>query len=308
MAARVRALIERIRAPIDRAMDRVVTWIVGAARRLGRFVAQAGVPNDPQARLRGGLEAAAGAVRRLPPGPVRQVVLGPIFAALRTRYGLGSLSATLRDGRWWVTASMSPPVSRDSGRIEGRSGAFDERTAWERILEGLGPEVQEVRISGHSIDAARTALLGAIARSGATDARKQSASAFVASLVDRAAALTDPHQAYLLLQQAGAVVSGLPGVGVVINIHHSQEVADYPSVFVQTRTQRIRVPRRLQAEVRQRLAAIGQASEFDEMIRLIKAQQLDMERDRRPQLLAEIDLIVADARLHRRYHRLTRRR
>ncbi|WP_158289039.1 eCIS core domain-containing protein [Rubrivivax albus] len=38
IAARVRALLTRLRAPIDRAMDRVVTWIVAQARRLGRFV------------------------------------------------------------------------------------------------------------------------------------------------------------------------------------------------------------------------------------------------------------------------------
>jgi len=38
VADRVRAVIERIRAPIDRALDRVVTWIVTLARRLGRFI------------------------------------------------------------------------------------------------------------------------------------------------------------------------------------------------------------------------------------------------------------------------------
>jgi hypothetical protein len=41
VADRVRAVIERIRAPIDRALDRVVAWIVSMARRLGRFVRSA---------------------------------------------------------------------------------------------------------------------------------------------------------------------------------------------------------------------------------------------------------------------------
>ena len=56
---RVRAVIERIRAPIDRALDRVVAWIIAMARRIGRFIAQAGVPNDPGERLRLGTAAAA---------------------------------------------------------------------------------------------------------------------------------------------------------------------------------------------------------------------------------------------------------
>jgi len=39
-------IINRIRQPIDKALDKVVSWIVTQARRLGRFVAQAGVPQE----------------------------------------------------------------------------------------------------------------------------------------------------------------------------------------------------------------------------------------------------------------------
>lgn len=308
VADRVRALIERIRAPIDRALDRVVTWIVAMARRLGRFVAQAGVPNDPNERLRLGTEAALAAVRRLPTGGVGRAVIAPLMGAIRTRYGLTALEPELRAGRWWIRAEINPRRSVDTGRMDGSGPAFDEPTAWEQIVAGIGPEVREVRVSGHAIEVAQAAFQRAIDGSAATPARKLSASGFVRSLVDQAAATTDPHRAYLLFQQAGAVVSGLPGARAVINIHHSEEVAQFPAVFVQTRTSRIRVPSRLQAEVRRRLAAIGRQAEFDTMINLIKQQMLDMETEARPQLLAEITLIVADANLHRRYHAITQRR
>jgi hypothetical protein len=36
----VKRVIDRVRQPIDRALDRVVEWVVATARRLGRFVAQ----------------------------------------------------------------------------------------------------------------------------------------------------------------------------------------------------------------------------------------------------------------------------
>lgn len=307
VADRVRALIERIRAPIDRALDRVVAWIVAMARRLGRFVAQAGVPNDPNERLRLGLDAGLAAVRRLPTGRIGQAVITPLLGAVRTRYGLTVLEPELRAGRWWLRAEINPRRSVDTGRLDGNGPTFDEPTAWEQIVAGLGPEITEVRVSGHSIEVGRAALQRAIDRSSATPARKLSAGRFVNTLIDRAAASTDPHQAYLLFQQAGAVVSGLPGARVVANIHHMQEVADYPATFVQTRTARIRVPQNLQAEVRRRLAAIGAQAEFDTMIRLIKAQMLDMETEARPQLLAEIDFIVADVTLHRLYHARRRR-
>lgn len=41
VADAVRDIINRVRAPIDRALDRVVTWIVEQARRLGRFAGRA---------------------------------------------------------------------------------------------------------------------------------------------------------------------------------------------------------------------------------------------------------------------------
>ena len=85
-------------------------------------------------------------------------------------------------------------------------------------------------------------------------------------------------------------------------------MADNPATFVQTRTARICVPRGLQAEVRRRLAQIGRPQEFDAVIALIRQQVLDMDTEARPQLLAEIDFIVADARLHGAYHARRRRR
>jgi hypothetical protein len=108
LADRVRALIERIRAPIDRALDRVVTWIVAGARRLGRFVAQAGVPNDPNERLRLGTRAAVEIVNRFAGRPVAASVVNPLLTAVRTRYGLTSLTVVPSGARWAVDAVINP--------------------------------------------------------------------------------------------------------------------------------------------------------------------------------------------------------
>ena len=51
VADAITGLIARVRVPINTAIDRVVAWIVAQARRLGRFILQAGVPADPNARL-----------------------------------------------------------------------------------------------------------------------------------------------------------------------------------------------------------------------------------------------------------------
>jgi hypothetical protein len=108
IASRVRALLTRLRAPIDRAMDRVVAWIVAQARRLGRFVAQAGVPNDPQARLRLGLAAAVSAANRFAGRRVAASVLTPLLAAIRIRYGFQTLEVVPRGEHWGVRGRINP--------------------------------------------------------------------------------------------------------------------------------------------------------------------------------------------------------
>ena len=114
VADAVTNLINRIRAPIDRALDRVVDWIVAQARRLGRFVAQAGVPHDPNERLRLASAAAIAAARRLS-GRVTEPLLQGVMVAIRTRYGLASIAPIRRGATWWVRATINPTVEQDLG-------------------------------------------------------------------------------------------------------------------------------------------------------------------------------------------------
>jgi hypothetical protein len=114
VADQVRGVIARIRAPIDRALDRVIAWIVKMARRLGRFVAQAGVPNDPNERLRLAARAAVTAARALR-GSVTAPILRGALAAIRLRYGLTSIEPFEQGGRWWVRAVINPVLVQDLG-------------------------------------------------------------------------------------------------------------------------------------------------------------------------------------------------
>jgi hypothetical protein len=101
-------VITRVRQPIDQALDRVVDWIVATARRLGRFVAQAGLPQDPNERLRLGLQAAVRAINALSGRAVTRVVIAPALALIRTRYGFTQLEAVIRNGIWWVEGRINP--------------------------------------------------------------------------------------------------------------------------------------------------------------------------------------------------------
>jgi len=145
-------IINRIRAPIDRALDRVVAWIVAQARRLGRFVAQAGVPQDPATRLRLASQAAVAAARRLT-GTVSAGLLNPLLAAIRVRYGLQSIVPFQRAGRWWVRVVINPTGEQDLNLpVAGAAGAaavdtvnippiigkLDQATAMFRLFQSRG--------------------------------------------------------------------------------------------------------------------------------------------------------------------------
>ena len=115
-------VVNRIRAPIDRALDRVVEWIVTQARRLGRFIAQAGVPQDPQERLRLGMQAAVTAVNRFRGNRVGVAVLRPVLAGISVRYGFRSLEPIVRGRNWAISGQVNPVLveltSVEAGDIE----------------------------------------------------------------------------------------------------------------------------------------------------------------------------------------------
>jgi hypothetical protein len=108
----VKRLIDRVRAPIDRALDRVVAWIVAQARRLGRFVAQAGVPHDPNERLRLAARAAIPAARVLR-GRATKPALEAALSAVKLRYGLTTLEVFQARGMWRARAGINPQLTFD---------------------------------------------------------------------------------------------------------------------------------------------------------------------------------------------------
>jgi hypothetical protein len=126
-------VINKVREPIDRGLDLVVNWIVAMARSLGRFVAQAGVPQDPNERLRLGLQASVSLARTMR-GRLSSALLTPALAAVKVRYGFSDLQAFPRNRTVWVRGRVNPPGEVDTGESEGAE--TDEQKA--RRTFGMG--------------------------------------------------------------------------------------------------------------------------------------------------------------------------
>lgn len=125
----VMGIIRRIRQPIDRALDRVVNWLVGMARRFVRGVAQAGVPNDPNERLRLGMAAAVAAVNRFAGRRVGQVVLTPLLGGIKLRYGFQTLEPVQQGQNWAVRGQVNPSSILGTRVIVDATGSVpSERT------------------------------------------------------------------------------------------------------------------------------------------------------------------------------------
>jgi hypothetical protein len=107
-------IVNKIRAPIDKALDRVVEWIVSMARRIGRAVAQVGVPQDPARRLELAKAAAVAAARRLT-GRVTASLLQPVLSAIQVRYSLRLIQPFERGGNWWVRIQVNPNGEENLG-------------------------------------------------------------------------------------------------------------------------------------------------------------------------------------------------
>jgi hypothetical protein len=108
ITAKIRNAIQKLRAKVDSMLDKMVEWIAEKARRLGRFVAQAGVPQDPQKRLDEGVKAGVTVVNKLPGQRVTAAVIPPLLSIIKTRYQLQSLEAILQNGKWAVKGVVNP--------------------------------------------------------------------------------------------------------------------------------------------------------------------------------------------------------
>ncbi len=111
ISERIRAIIARIRAPIDRALDRVVDWIKNLAMRfLARLTGTSNL--NPQQRLDRGLESAQRAVNRFAGRRVGGVILRPLLAGIRVQYQMQALDVAERGTRWVVRGAVNPTGER----------------------------------------------------------------------------------------------------------------------------------------------------------------------------------------------------
>jgi hypothetical protein len=107
-------VIGKVQASVDKGLDALINWIVTMARKLGRFVAQAGLPQDPKERARLGIQAARNAVNRFAGKQVGRVVLEPVLIGVKARYGFTVLELKEKGQKWSLSGVLNPIVGVDT--------------------------------------------------------------------------------------------------------------------------------------------------------------------------------------------------
>ena len=110
VADKVMGVIAKIRAPIDKALDWLIGWIVKGAKSL---VAKATgrdneTPEQKQKRLETAAEAALSAVNKYAGKFVGTIVLRPLLALIKIRYGLTSIEPVPAGDTWDVRLEINP--------------------------------------------------------------------------------------------------------------------------------------------------------------------------------------------------------
>jgi hypothetical protein len=109
-------IINKVRAPIDRGLDKIVGWLVNLLKKAGTTILQAGLPQDPNERLQMGLQAAVIGVKSLRSTAPTMALINPILTVIRVRYGFKMLRTVEKNGKWWVEGQINPSDAKDTGK------------------------------------------------------------------------------------------------------------------------------------------------------------------------------------------------
>jgi hypothetical protein len=128
VADKVMGVIGKVRVSVDKGLDALINWIVAMARKIGRFVAQAGVPQDPNTRLTLGMQAAVGIVNRFAGRPVAVAILNPLLSAIKIRYGFQTLIVIPAGKKWSVEGVINPRLILPTQAMQALTGATEQLT------------------------------------------------------------------------------------------------------------------------------------------------------------------------------------
>ncbi len=119
-------IIKKLKDKVDKALDKVIEFIVKGAKNFLKKIVSTGTPKDPQARLDAGMKVAVSAVNKLQGKKVTKKLIDPILKGIKVRYDFQSLQAIEKGGIWVVKGKVNPDAEEPSVlRVDGAESSED---------------------------------------------------------------------------------------------------------------------------------------------------------------------------------------
>ncbi len=258
ISKKIKETIDKVQGVVDKAIDKAIGKVIALVKKL---FGGAKDPKKQQENLSKAMEAARGAVARFSGKKVGLLVLRPVLAAIRVRYGLQSLEAIKEGSRWAIRGTINPSdkILTDV-QVEGDiEGDLTEQELYDVLMLRVTPgppeattaAPPETEISISSLSLCATVFDEYIGAAPGPAARKASAAGAVAARVAQAGASKNGDEIYKALQIAAGIVNSLYKVKgqmpasykpIALQIHHEQEVHEHPHMFPATRLERTVIP------------------------------------------------------------------
>ncbi len=109
IATKINGILQKIRAPIDKALDSMVAWIRKMAKKfLDALMGKDASPEEKQKRLDQASAAALSAVSKYSGKSVGAALLKPLLFVIKVRYRLTSLEPVQQGDTWAIRAEINP--------------------------------------------------------------------------------------------------------------------------------------------------------------------------------------------------------
>ncbi|MDF1695267.1 MAG: DUF4157 domain-containing protein [Saprospiraceae bacterium] len=121
VSEKIVSIIKKLKDKVDKALDKVIGWLVKQAKKFLKKIVTAGTPKDPKARLDKGLKTAVSAVNKLK-GKATKKLIDPVLKAIKVRYEFQSLTAVEKGGLWVIKGKINPEGEAKTNKKVDESG------------------------------------------------------------------------------------------------------------------------------------------------------------------------------------------
>lgn len=145
ISEKIKAILEKVQAPVGRVIDTVVGTVVKAGKKLlGKLKGKKAdeSPAAKQKRLDDGMTAAVRALGRFRGKPVRELLLKPILLAVKLRYRMTELRAVAQGRQWAVYGKVNPDETRPAEvKVLDKAAVEALRSAHDRVRRIVNDEI-----------------------------------------------------------------------------------------------------------------------------------------------------------------------